>query len=244
MQEIYISLDDSGKLTIKEIYSVFAGIVFLSNQERNRFMGIYEKHIYKIRCGYCYKNSNHCDGKCIELKSNQIKKKHHRRMLMSVISNYHTFAVVIKNRHVYKDRITDKHKKGKFLDFVQKMIVKDVINQLINQKKINPHKPIHLFLFFDEQPTKTDGKYNLESSIYEELINGMNNPDQQIFFKPILFSELKITLKYRDSKYNTDVQAADMVAGTVRRILLNDDSWSNKVKSIQGFINTFDCFPR
>ena len=36
-QEIYINLDDSGKLTKKEKVSVYAGIVFLSKQEKDKF---------------------------------------------------------------------------------------------------------------------------------------------------------------------------------------------------------------
>jgi len=38
MQEIYINLDDSGKLTKKEKVSVYAGIVFLSKQEKDKFI--------------------------------------------------------------------------------------------------------------------------------------------------------------------------------------------------------------
>ena len=37
-QEIYINLDDSGKLTKKEKVSVYAGIVFLSKQEKDKFI--------------------------------------------------------------------------------------------------------------------------------------------------------------------------------------------------------------
>ena len=37
-QEIYINLDDSGKLSKKEELSVYAGIVFLSKQEKDKFI--------------------------------------------------------------------------------------------------------------------------------------------------------------------------------------------------------------
>ena len=36
MQEIYINLDDSGKLTKKELISVYGGIVFLSKKEKDK----------------------------------------------------------------------------------------------------------------------------------------------------------------------------------------------------------------
>ena len=38
MQEIYINLDDSGKLTKKELLSVYGGIVFLSKKEKDKFI--------------------------------------------------------------------------------------------------------------------------------------------------------------------------------------------------------------
>ena len=44
-QEIYINLDDSGKLTKKEKVSVYAGIVFLSKQEKDKFITQYRKII-------------------------------------------------------------------------------------------------------------------------------------------------------------------------------------------------------
>ena len=52
-QEIYINLDDSGKLTKKEKVSVYAGIVFLSKQEKDKFITQYRKIINEIKCSYC-----------------------------------------------------------------------------------------------------------------------------------------------------------------------------------------------
>ena len=48
-QEIYINLDDSGKLTKKEKVSVYAGIVFLSKQEKDKFITQYRKIINYIK---------------------------------------------------------------------------------------------------------------------------------------------------------------------------------------------------
>ena len=49
-QEIYINLDDSGKLSKKEELSVYAGIVFLSKQEKDKFITQYRKIINEIKC--------------------------------------------------------------------------------------------------------------------------------------------------------------------------------------------------
>ena len=48
-QEIYINLDDSGKLSKKEELSVYAGIVFLSKQEKDKFITQYRKIINEIK---------------------------------------------------------------------------------------------------------------------------------------------------------------------------------------------------
>ena len=53
MQEIYINLDDSGKLTKKELLSVYGGIVFLSKKEKDKFITQYRSIINDIKCKYC-----------------------------------------------------------------------------------------------------------------------------------------------------------------------------------------------
>ena len=53
MQEIYINLDDSGKLTKKELLSVYGGIVFLSKKEKDKFITQYRSILNDIKCKYC-----------------------------------------------------------------------------------------------------------------------------------------------------------------------------------------------
>ena len=52
-QEIYINLDDSGKLTTKEKISVYGGLVFLSKNEKDKFITQYKSIINDIKCDYC-----------------------------------------------------------------------------------------------------------------------------------------------------------------------------------------------
>ena len=72
MQEIYINLDDSGKLTKKELISVYGGIVFLSKKEKDKFITQYRNIINDIKCKYC-KNKSTCNKKCPEIKNTNIK---------------------------------------------------------------------------------------------------------------------------------------------------------------------------
>ena len=75
-QEIYINLDDSGKLTKKEKVSVYAGIVFLSKQEKDKFITQYRKIINEIKCSYCNEEKGKCTKKCKEIKNTNIKNSH------------------------------------------------------------------------------------------------------------------------------------------------------------------------
>ena len=47
-QEIYINLDDSGKLTSKEFVSVYGGLVFFSKKEKDKFITQYRSIVKDI----------------------------------------------------------------------------------------------------------------------------------------------------------------------------------------------------
>ena len=47
-QEIYINLDDSGKLTSKENVSVYGGLVFFSKKEKDKFITQYRSIVKDI----------------------------------------------------------------------------------------------------------------------------------------------------------------------------------------------------
>ena len=73
-QEIYINLDDSGKLTRREKISVYGGIVFFSKGERDKYINTYKKIIKEIKCGHCIQNQDNCNNKCPEIKNTNIKR--------------------------------------------------------------------------------------------------------------------------------------------------------------------------
>ena len=49
-QEIYINLDDSGKLTSKEPVSVYGCLVFFSKKEKDKFITQYRSIVKDIYC--------------------------------------------------------------------------------------------------------------------------------------------------------------------------------------------------
>ena len=68
LQTIYINIDDSGKLSKKEIVSIYGGIVFLSKEEKDKFITQYRSIINDIKCHYCnQKEENNCNKTCPEM---------------------------------------------------------------------------------------------------------------------------------------------------------------------------------
>ena len=99
-------------------------------------------------------------------------------------------------------------------------IILNVIIQ-ISFRKVNVlYKPVKLFIRIDESPQATNGKYDLKESIIEEFLYGITNFNYGCTFPPILYDQLKVDLKYVDSKKEKMVQAADFFVGYVNATLL------------------------
>lgn len=224
-QEIYINLDDSGKLTKKEKISVYAGIVFFSKEEKDKFITQYRKIINEIKCSYCSQTKGSCTKKCKEIKNTNIKKGHKRRV-MNYLKNYYKIALVINNSKIYSSIMTSKSSKGRYLDYTIRRLIKSTIEELIKDKKIDPTKNVRLIINIDEQSTKSNGYYSLRDGLIEELTKGISNFNYDVVYPKILYGKLEIHLSYQDSGKNYLVQAADLIAGTTRRQVL-DNSQDN-----------------
>lgn len=238
-QEIYINLDDSGKLTSKEHISTYGGLVFLSKNEKDKFITQYRSIINDIKCNYCNKKDN-CTHICPEIKNTNIKKSDKRR-LMNYIKKYYAVALVIKNDMVYKHIIENKAAKGRFLDYAIRRMIKEIVKSLIKSKSIDPKQPIKLIINIDQQSTKSNGYYNLRDGLMEELQFGIVNYDYAMKITPIVFSTLEISLSYQDSGKSYVVQAADLIAGTIRKIAIEDEA--SFPKELSKFIDYLIILP-
>lgn len=221
LQTIYICLDDSGKLSKKEPFCVYGGLVFFSKQERDKFIVQYRKIISNFKCKYCLQEMCSCNKKCPELKSNNIKPSN-RRWIMNYIKKYFAIATVIDNNRVYHHIINNTASKGRYVDYCIRRLVKDTIKKLIETKQIDPCKPLKIILEIDEQSTKSNGYYGLKEGIIEELIHGIMNFNYSGVVEPLLKSNLVLELGYRDSKKCIVIQAADFIAGTVRKAMIQN----------------------
>lgn len=220
IQEIYINLDDSGKLTTKERISVYGGLVFLSKKEKDKFITQYRSIIDSIKCNYCDSKKDSCDNNCPEIKNTNITSKDKRR-IMNYIKKYYVVALVIKNDKVYDHIKSNKAAKGRFTDYAIRRMIKEIIKSLIKCNSIDPNNPIRIIINIDQQSTKSNGYYNLQDGLVEELKYGIVNYNYSSTINPIVHSELEIKVYYQDSGKSYVVQAADLLAGTIRRSVLN-----------------------
>ncbi len=237
VENIYINMDDSGRLVKgekEELVFVYGGVFFLSLKEQEDFSRKYKALVNLIKHKYCLNlkedtnikedfclthNHKNCKYFCPELKSNMLKSSDRRRLL-NFIKKYDTSVAVISN-HKVKDYIFDsKASKGRFKDYIIKREVKRIVENLISQNRMNPNSHVNLILNLDEQSTVSNGYYDLESSIKEELQFGVLNYDYGISFPPIL-SSVNVKVRYKNSYYNYPVQAADLLVGEVRHCYYN-----------------------
>lgn len=214
LQTIYINLDDSGKLSFKEKVAIYGGIVFLNKKEKDKFITQYKSIVNDLKCKYCHRTC--VLGGCPELKHSNLKSSDSRRII-NYIKKYTVVACIINNEKVYNHIIKNKAAKGRYCDYALRRTIKEIVLSLIHEGKINPYNPIKIILNIDEQTTKSNGYYNLKEGLVEELRYGITNFNYGANYEPIVFSDLEISLCYQKSDKSYVVQAADLVAGTVRR---------------------------
>lgn len=210
--EIFIVMDDSGKLNSNENSCIFGGLFFYSSKDYMNFINKYKSVIDSIKCKYCDQTINNCDNNCIEIKGTTRISPKDRRRIFNLIKKENNYGVFIDNKKVYKAIMDSKSSRGRFCDYAQKRVIKEIVLYSIQNKKIDVNKPLHLYIKIDESKTKSNGYYNLKDSIYEELVNGIINYDYGMIHTPILKNGLKISAKNYDSKKHFGIQSADIMS--------------------------------
>ncbi len=220
LQTVYINIDDSGKISAKEKIAVYGGIVFLSKKDKDKFITQYKSIVNSMKCKYCKLNNTLCkQNKCPELKHSNLKNSDSRRII-NYIKKYTVIACVIDNDKLYGHIISDKAAKGRYNDYALRRTIKGIINNLVQDKQIIPQEPLKVVLNIDEQSTKSNGYYNLRDGLVEELKYGIINFNYSKRHTAVISGDLEIILKYQKSDKSYVVQAADLVAGTVRKRVL------------------------
>lgn len=225
-QAIYIYMDDSGSMSHANRCCSYGGVYFKNRNDRDNFKRHYIDIIKNNKCNFCNQVEKECNNICPEIKSHTTNSKFRRR-IVNLIKNSeyaNSYATTIYTRDIPSDVLEVKHSRGRRTDYYQKRVIKEIIKKLIVDGDIDPHKKVKLIVRIDESPRATNGLYNLESSIIEELMYGITNFDYGTTFPPILFGGLELDLKYVDSKKEVLVQASDFFVGYVNATLM----WKSK----------------
>lgn len=207
MQEIFIYIDDSGVLhcNSKNRYFVYAGYIFLSNEDKNIARRKYKSLSKKIRLNKGIKG---------ELKACNIGKRN-KNALYKVLKNYESLSVTVDIGKIYDRILKDKHSIVRYKDYAMKRIIKEKIKALISKNKINVDEDVTISLFIDNQNIATNGYYNLKGSIYEELKNGIRNFDYGMIHESIFKGDVNVNVRYCDSKIDYLIQASDILANRI-----------------------------
>ena len=232
-QVIYLAIDDSGQL-IKNDVACYGGIVFVGNAHLKSFLKNYQNLINEVKCRYCNHFSS-CDNKCPELKHYNLKKRD-RHIFIDYLKNYPLFSCVINTNKIYKSILKNTKSKGRYIDYAIKIMIKNVIQNLVKEEKININEDLELIIFIDESSYKSNGYYSLKESIYKELKMGIGNIKDNINFKNILNANLKVNIYYKNSKYNYLIQCADLITGYVRKSIIKRKNKNLNIIDYQIFL--------
>ena len=118
------------------------------------------------------------------------------------------------------------------------MVIKSIIKEMLKLGVIKDTDDIKLIINIDNEDVSTNGIYDLKNSIYKDLRVGVNG------FPRVLKGNLEVEVHYRDSKLNYDVQAADILAGTLRRMLIHSSTLIDGISEITKIVNMFEIVPR
>ena len=211
---IFVYSDESGVLdkVHNKIY-VFGGLVYLSKNDRDIASRKYSKAEQDIRNAGGYTAD-------AELKASAITPGEKRKLYRSLNACY-KFGVVIDQTRVFDSIMKDKKSKQRYLDYVYKIGVKRLLEELIRRGVIDPRTVENMYFFVDEHTTSTNGLYELEESLEEEFKRGMHARDFTTYYPP-LFQNLKnLKLEFCNSAKKTLVRAADIIANRIYHDALN-----------------------
>ncbi len=208
-QEIFFYLDDSGVLhkNAEERYFVYAGYVFLSKKEKDSALAKYRWAVRKVK--------RDDDGeKDDEIKAFRAKIKT-KRFLVTQLKNFESVSCIVDKSRVYESILSAKKSIHRYKDYCIKRAAKAKLEDLICRGVIDPSVETKVRFFIDNQPTSTDGVYNLRESIREEFRNGIANFDYGSMYPPIFRGKLEICTTFCDSKKHYLIQASDMLANNI-----------------------------
>ena len=203
--DIYIYSDESGVFDyIHNKYYVFGGIICFGKEEKDKWSRMYSNVEKTLRESHKYETGS-------ELKASNVTNAEKGKLFRS-LNKCFKFAVIIDESKLDKRIFKEKKHKQRYLDYAYKMVLKKCLKTLIDSKLISPRDVDNIYINADEHTTATDGKYELRENLLNEFKYGTFNYNWDVFHEPILKSLKGVSVQYCNSKKNTLVRTADIVA--------------------------------
>ena len=204
MQELFFYIDDSGVLhrNSGDRFFIYAGYAFKSKRAKDAALAKYRAAEAK------FGNRKH------ELKACRLKAKS-KRFLNSVLSDNESFGCVVQIGKVYGRILQDRQSIHRFKDYCIKLAIKSKIQSLLRTRAISADEDTNIRLFIDNQPTSTNGYYNLCESIREEFQSGVENFNYSTHHAPIFRSHIEVTATFCDSAKTVLIRASDLLANAL-----------------------------
>lgn len=205
MNELYISIDESGTFASSDEYFIFGGYSILGKEQYQGKMRKYQRLEQMIT------STGEVKGSDLETSEKQ--------NLLKTMENVTSFAIGVRNKNLPTNCFTDNLTKALVKDDILKNILLEVISQY-ELEHINK-----IVIEIDEQNLKFGIRQNLYTALYRVLISGYYNQNQYI--KPLATTDLLLEIVYVDSKQNPSVRGADILVNTVnQKLKYNQDVYS------------------
>ena len=207
IMNIFVYSDESGVLDkVHNDIFTFGGLMFLSKDEKDIASRKYHAAERIIRSSGDYGD--------VEIKASTIIAKEKRKLYRS-LNGFYKFGVVVDQQTVQDEIMKDKKSKQRYLDYVFKIGVKRLLEELIRRGRIDQGAVENMYFFADEHSTSTNGFYELRESLEEEFKRGMFARDFSKFFPPLFPKVKTVLLEFCNSANVILVRAADIVANRI-----------------------------
>lgn len=206
--DIFVYSDESGVFDpIHNEYFVFSGVICLSKDEKDNCLRKYLGLERELR-----HRANYDIDK--ELKATDITIKEKRKLFNSM-KNIYKFCVIVDQKRVNKNIISNKKTKQRFLDYAFKMGLKNALKSLISQEIIDCNEVKNIYVFCDEHNTATNGRYELQEALFQEFKIGTFNWSYNIYFEPLFKKINSVNVEFLCSKKQPLIRASDVIANRI-----------------------------
>lgn len=206
--DIFVYSDESGVFDpIHNEYFVFSGVICLSKDEKDNCLRKYLGLERELR-----HRANYDIDK--ELKATDITIKEKRKLFNSM-KNIYKFCVIVDQKRVNKNIISNKKTKQRFLDYAFKMGLKNALKSLISQEIIDCNEVENIYVFCDEHNTATNGRYELQEALFQEFKIGTFNWSYNIYFEPLFKKINSVNVEFLCSKKQPLIRASDVIANRI-----------------------------